>query len=266
MKADGALGLLDDAADAVGRLPAWVGLLWFTALPVRFVLAALAIRLVEMGAEAVHHAFWMRRMAFLLLATWLVSLWGRQVFVQACRHAFQSLRPPPASLLRIPPAAMAGHLVAALTVEALFWALLPTLVAPALLILLAPLAAAAAPAGGPGPVDALSALARGIGPVSRLLRLLLLFALVLPIAAVNLHWLCAAIAWLAAGIPGIRIEPWEAVLNPGNPGYAILLFSGALLLLEPFWLAAVTAHVERVRARSTGDDLRRWFAELRAAS
>jgi len=265
VKEEGALRLIDDAADVVGRLPEWVGLLWLSAMPARLLLAFLWIRLIELGPEAVHYGDWVRRMAWLLLLAWLGSLWGRQVFVGACRHALQSERPAPRALLRVPTREMAGHLAAALAVEVLFWALLPTLVAPLFLLVPAGLAAAAAPAGGPGPLESLGALWRGIGPVGRLIRLVLLFAVLVPVAAINLHFFAGALIWLAGGVASFDVTGWRRVLDWGVPSYRVLLLIGALLLLEPVWLAALTVHVERVRARGTGDDLRRWFAELRAA-
>lgn len=266
MKEDGALRLIDDAADAVGRLPAWVGLLWFTALPARLLLALLCIRMAELGADAVHYGDWIRRTAWLLLVAWLVSLWGRQLFVRACRHAFVSDRPAPRSLLRVPPREMAGHLVAALAVETVFWGLLVTFVVPVFMLLAAGLAAAAAPAGGPAPLASLRELWRGVGPLSRLVRLLLLFAIGLLFAAFNLHLFAQGALWLASGAASLDLTGWAAVLSLANPAYVVLVVAGASLLVEPLWLAALTAHVERVRARTSGEDLRRWFAELRAAA
>jgi hypothetical protein len=265
VKEDGALRLVDDAADAVGRVPAWVGLLWLTALPSRLLLAFLCVRLLELGESAVHHAFWIRRMAFLLLCAWLLSLWGRQAFVRACRHAFQSSRPAPAALLRVPIREMAAHVASALAAEALFWATLVTVAAPPFVTLGAALAAAV-PATAPSPRLALQAVWDAIAPFSRLVRLLLLFLLAVPIAGLNLHVLAHAIAWLASGFAGVDVAPWSAVLDLRNPTYTALLLTGAFLLLEPLWLASVAAHVERTRARSTGEDLRRWFSELRAAA
>jgi hypothetical protein len=266
MKEEGALRLIDDAAEAVGRLPAWIGLLWFTALPARLLLSLLCIRLLELGADAVHSGDWVRRTAWWLLAAWLVSLWGRQVFVRACRHALQSERPAPPSLLRVPPREMAGHLAAALAVETAFWTLLLTFVVPAFMLVGAGLAAAAAPAGGPGPLDSLREIGRAVGPLSRLVRLLILFAVGLCFAALNLHLMAQGALWLASGIASLDLTGWDAVLSMANPAYVVLVVAGATLLVEPVWLAALTAHVERVRARGTGDDLRRWFAELRAAA
>jgi hypothetical protein len=50
----------------------------------------------------------------------------------------------------------------------------------------------------------------------------------------------------------------------GNPRYVGLLLAGVSLCLEPVWLGALTAHVEALRARTSGEDLRAWLEELRA--
>jgi hypothetical protein len=261
---EGALRLIDDGADAVGRLAAWTGLLWITALPSRFLFALLFARLVELGPEATQYADFLRRLAYSALLAWLVSLWGRQAFVRACRHTLESDRPPPPSLLRVPARELAGYLVVALFVEALFWTLLLTLVAPVALLVAAGLAAAASRRAGPNPLDALRELGRSVGPAMRLVRLLVAFAVALAFATVNLHLFFRLGLWLASGVAGLDAASWNSVLGWRNPLYRVLIVTGAALLLEPFWLAALTVHVELLRARSSGDDLRRWFAELRS--
>ncbi len=261
---EGALRLIDDGADAVGRLAAWTGLLWITALPSRLLFALLFARLLELGAEATQYGDFLRGLAYAALLAWLVSLWGRQVFVRACRHALQSERPPPRSLLRVPARELAGYQVAALFVEALFWMLLLTFVAPVALLVGAGLAAAASGRAGPGPLEALRELGRSVGPAMRLVRLLVVFAFGLAFAAINLHLFFRLGLWLASGLAGLDTTSWDAVLGWQNPLYRVLIVTGAAMLLEPVWLAALTVHVELLRSRSSGDDLRRWFAELRS--
>jgi hypothetical protein len=248
----------------VTRLPAVVGLLWLTALPARLLLVLLCVRLAALGAGAVGYGDYLRRLAYGLLFAWLLSLWGRQVFVRCCRHALRSERPPPRALLFVPAAELAGHFSAALLIEVAFWALLPTLVLPVGFVVLAGLAAAAAPRGGQGLLAPLREVAAAAGSLSVLARLLAATALALLLAAVNLHSLSSLGLWIASGLAGAEVAPWQAVLRLANPLYAALLLAGASLLVEPFWLAALTAQVERTRARGTGDDLKRWFSELEA--
>jgi len=261
---EGALRLVDDAAEVVGRLGSWTALLWATALPSRFLLAFLASELIALGDKATAHGDWLRRLAYATLLAWLVSLYGRYVFVRACRHALQSERPPPAAFLRPVAREMAGYLGVAIVIEAVFWMLFLTAVIPLAFLVGAGLAAAAASRGGPGMLEPIRELGRSIGPSWRLVKLLFIFAFALLFAAANVHLFALGSAWLASGIPGLDTAGWDRILALRNPLYDLLVVSAALLLLEPFWLAALTDHVELVRARSSGEDLRRWFAELRA--
>jgi len=261
---EGALRLVDDAAEVVGRLGSWTALLWITALPSRLLLAFLVSELIAMGGRATAHGDWVRRLAYATLLAWLVSLYGRYVFVRACRHALQSERPPPAAFLRPVAREIAGYLGVAILIEAIFWMLFLTAVIPLALLVGAGLAAAASSRGGPGVLESLRELGRSIGPSWRLAKLLLIFAFAFLFAAINVHLFAQGAAWLASGIPGLDTTGWDRVLALTNSLYILLVICAALLLLEPFWLAALTDHVELVRARSSGEDLRRWFAELRA--
>lgn len=260
---EGALALVDDASDVVGRLGPWVGLLWITAIPARLLLALFCLRLVELGAGAAGYGLLLTRLAYLALGAWLVSLWGRLVFVRACRHALESARPLGLSGLRLPPAELASYLFAALAIEVLFWALFLTGAAPVALLVAAGLAAAAAPRAPVSLWQPLREVGASAGSLLVLLRLLLVFALAVVLAAANLHVLAHAGLWLAGGVAGQDTAAWKPVLSFSNPLYKILIAAGATLLLEPFWLAALSSHVERVRSRKSGDDLRQWFARVR---
>jgi hypothetical protein len=261
---EGALRLVDDATEVVGRLGPWTALLWITALPSRLVFAYLATELVRVGGEVAAHGDWLRRVAYLALFAWLPSLFGRYVFARACRHALQSERPPPRALLRPDAGEMAGYFVVAIALEALFWMLFLTVAIPLALLVATGLAAAASSRGGPGLLEPLRELGRSIGPSLRLVRLLLLFSVAAIFVAVNVHLLIQAALWLATGVAGFDTAGWDAVLDRKNPLYVVLVCCAVAMLLEPFWLAALTDHVELVRTRSSGDDLRRWFAELRS--
>ena len=45
-----------------------------------------------------------------------------------------------------------------------------------------------------------------------------------------------------------------------------IVTAGAIMLVEPFWIAAYVVFVRKAGAQESGDDLRAWFAELRRAS
>jgi hypothetical protein len=146
-------------------------------------------------------------------------------------------------------------------IEFLFWLLLVTLAAPVMLLLLAGLAAASAPKTAR---SALKTLFDSLGSLLLLIRLSLVFLLGLAVVLLNFHLFAQWALWAAAGLAPIDIAVWTHAVQYQNPIYLLLLLAGATLLVEPFWLSALTVHVERVRARSSGEDLRRWFDGLRA--
>jgi hypothetical protein len=45
-----------------------------------------------------------------------------------------------------------------------------------------------------------------------------------------------------------------------------MLIAGAILIVEPFWIAAQVVFVRKAGAEESGDDLRTWFDELQRAS
>lgn len=259
----GALASLDEGADMALQLHPWVALLWLTALPGRLVLLAFCVELVELGEVAPSQGRTLLRLAFASLALWLPSLWGRQVFVRACRRALEGDAGTGLQSLRVPPGQMAGALVAALLVELAFWGLLFTVVVPLALVAGAALAAVAAPRAGPRLLGGLVEMAKGSGRLLALTGLLWLCLLGVLLAGLNLHLLVALSLGLLSSVLPLDAPLWREMLEFQNPLYVGLLVLAASLLVEPFWLAAVTVHVERARSRSSGEDLRQTFEDLR---
>jgi hypothetical protein len=255
-----ALSIIDEAGDIVSRAAGFVGLLWITSLPARLSLAWFVARLLVLRKEAGHHGNELLRLAWLTLVLWLVSLWGRHVFVRATRHSLQSTLPPPSDLVRGSMVELLAYAVSAAVIELFFWMLLVTFVMPAMLLVLAGVAAAAGPKT---PRAALKTVFDGIGSLWMLLRLSFFFVLALAVVLINLHSFAQGALWAASGLAPVDVAVWTHLLQYENPTYSLLLIAGGMLLLEPFWLAALTVHVERVRARSSGEDLRRWFDGLR---
>ena len=257
----GALSIIDEAGDIVSRAAGFVGLLWITSLPARLSLAWFLARLFVLRKEAGHYGNELSRLAWLTLLLWLLSLWGRHAFVRASRHSLQSTLPPPANLLRGSMDGFLAYAISAAVIEFFFWLLMVTFAMPAMLLLLAGVAAAADPKT---PRTALKTVFDGIGSLWMLLRLSFFFLLALAVVLINLHSFAQSALWAASGLAPVDVAVWTHLLEYENPAYALLLIAGATLLLEPFWLAALTVHVERVRARGSGEDLRRWFDGLRA--
>jgi hypothetical protein len=262
-RAPGAIAALDEGIDVVTQLPAWLGVLWLTALPSRFLFAAFLVQLVTLGASAEGEGRSLLVLAYAALALWLPSLYGRQVFLRSCRRTMEGEGAATWAGLRVPLGELAGAMLAALLVEVTFWALSFTVLVPVAMVAGGALAAVAAPRGGPGLLSVLREMAAGSGRFLTLGVLLLFFLLALLLAALNLHLLFALSVWLLGSVAPIDAPVWGHLLELQNPLYLAVLGVGATLLVEPFWLAAVTVHVERVRSQQSGEDLRQAFEDIR---
>jgi hypothetical protein len=261
-------GLLDDAAELVSATAApWAGLLWLSALPLRLAQAHFAARLVELGDEAHAYGDHLRGLAVMVGVAFLVSLWGRAVFVRACVLRLRTLEPSGLDPLRLPPAGFATYVYAALAVEAAFYATCASVIAMPALALVAGLAAATLPlVEKPGllqPFRLISSSARRAVP---LVRLVFAFGAAFLLAAVNLFVLFRLGLWLAGGMMGFELTRWDGLLGLQNPRFVFVVFAGAWLIVEPWWLAALVVYVHRLRSRASGEDLRLWFGRLRSAA
>jgi hypothetical protein len=101
--------------------------------------------------------------------------------------------------------------------------------------------------------------------------ILMTYAVALLIAALNLYMGLRAGLWIATTLLGDGIERWSHLLRPvhplvpilpGEPLTIILCAVGAMLVVEPFWLASLTVYVHRTRLRQSGEDLRLRFRML----
>ena len=251
-------------------MPGWGALLVFVSLPLRFLEAHLALRLIELGAASETHFRYVVSLSWLVSLSLLPALWGRAVFVRAAALALAGGRGTGASPLRIPLPKLLSFFYVALLVELLFatigWTLLPL----PTLALLAGLAAATAFAGLDDEVERLGPLA----PLGRLVRrspspptlfaLASTFTVAVLVVFVNLFALFALILFLADGTVPADLSWWKVALSFHSPQFLLLLLAGAFSFVEPFWLAALTAGVRGARAQESGEDLFARFAELRA--
>ena len=154
-----------------------------------------------------------------------------------------------------------AHLQAALVIEVLFWATLPLCVLWPIGIALAGLGAVTAPLAGAGwwkPIRSLALPAGGLAVT----WLTLGAGVGLAIAAINLHVAALGIRWLCGAFIGLDTSAWAPLLQLSHPLYAALLVVGGGLVVEPFYLAALVAVVDRAHARTNGQDLRHWWESL----
>lgn len=268
-------GILDEAAGAVSRTAApWLGGLWLSSLPVRLMQVYMILEIRALGRACSQYGNYLWTLSLATMAALVLSLCGRAVYVRALRLSLQSGRRPGGEALRLPLRELAAYVYTALLMEALFFVLLWTFVVPvvlAVLVLFAGLAAATAHrVDRLGLVRPLREIVRAAAGLPR--GIMLVFAVAILIAWVNLFFAMHAGLWLAEGVSGWDIATLRYVLRPVHPFFPIapaellvglLVFVGASLAVEPFWLASLTVYVYRSRVRETGEDLRQRFHSLR---
>jgi hypothetical protein len=245
----GAVDLLDEGLERVTRAWGAVGAFWILALPARVAL----VELLLLATGSSRRSAPILEMSYLVLGLGLLTIYGRVVLGRAL-----SARPPVSAdrwrVLAVPAAAFARAVTATFAVLLVAMLLGFTVLVPLALL---PLLGLVAVAPGERPLTLLSGFWRLVG-----LQLLLLPGLL--VVAVNLHGvvslLAAALSSLLPGDP----QRLARALVVQNPRYLALLLGGVSLCIEPVWLGALTAHVEAVRARTSGEDLRVWLEELRA--
>ena len=270
-----AINALDAAAQLVPRVAApWMGVLWLTALPLRLLQVYFIAQLVRLDAPWKYFHYFLNLAAW-LCAAFVLSLYGRAVFVRACRFARHAPARMSLEPFKVPLADFLPYLYTALLIEIFFHLSLVLLVVWPLAIVFAGLAAAASQGiGGPkllrAPLEVLC-LAANWKP---LLGTSLIFTLALVYVYINLYMLIQALLFMAAPLLGDALPRWEFMLAPmwevfpllpANGIVTGLLCAGTVLIVEPFWLAANVELAQFARARRTGDDLRLWLARLKAA-
>jgi hypothetical protein len=259
--------ILDDTGDLISLVAApWMGVLGLAALPLRLVQADFVSRLVALGGDASRHGHLLLALAAAAAAAFVLATLGRAVFARACLLAIRTGARPGTRALAVGLTPLLTHLYLALLAEVLFFGLCLTAVAAPIAITLAALAAAVAPlAERPGLLGPLRLLAASGARAGTLLGLQVVFLVALVIAFANVAVAFHAGLWLARAVPGVDLATWAHRLSPTSPRFLLLVAAGALLVIEPFWVAAHVVYVHRLRARETGEDLRAWFERLRAA-
>jgi len=98
------------------------------------------------------------------------------------------------------------------------------------------------------------------------LALVFIFFIAFFVAFVNL-WVAFNLGkTLMTALGGFDAPRWPLLFGQGNRRFMLIVIAGAILIVEPFWIAAYVVFVRKAGAQESGDDLRAWFAELRRAS
>jgi hypothetical protein len=260
--------VLDEAAEVVAAtLSPWAALLILTSLPYRFLQAIFLDQLFEVGSEATQYGNLLGGTANLIVATVLLNLWGRAVYARACSLALGRGRVTGREPLRIKPAAFACYVLTASAAMLTGWLTLFTIFGFVVAVMFAGLAV------GTYALNervSLRAPFRLIFRYSKRVQIpfamAFVFFVAMLIGALNISFGLGLLTWLAGAIGGFDAPNWELLFSPGNRRYWFVLFAGALVLLEPFWVAAHVIYVRKAGAEESGEDLRTWFHELKEAS
>ncbi|MCU1350502.1 MAG: hypothetical protein JWO56_3532 [Acidobacteria bacterium] len=257
--------VLDETVDVVSSAAPWAAVSIVTALPYRFLQVVFIERLVELGQDAKHYANALGTLATFTIVAFLVSLVGRAVWIRACGLAQQRATLRPRDVFRVSPAALLSYLFTSALIATLFYSIWITLISVPLLIVVSGLAAGTMELNErPSLLEPLRLIKRYAKNARIVVALLLVFAIAFVIAAVNLFALFTLGLWLAHAFTTAGLSRWDVLLGFGNAHFVWLLLAGALVAVEPFWIAANVVQVRKAGAAESGDDLRHWLEELTA--
>ncbi len=235
------LALLDEAHASLRGRADLAALALIAVLPGRFVMVEMVWSVISMPADiTVHeHLAHLQRSAWWWLPLWLGGMIIRQMIADALLRRAALRLPPLTDIIR--------HLALVISLAFIFWASLPTLIMPLLLL---PVIGLAAAVPGRNPWRALGEV---IMPWTTVLVGLAFLAL-LTAATANVL-LCAQVL-LALAAPLLSTANGlqaEAVLASPLAWFLAIAIGSALI--EPAWIATAVGMAQRARARRNGDDL-----------
>lgn len=258
--------VLDEAEDVASRvLGPWGGVLWLSALPLRMLQIHFLDRLAFLGEDAPQYGRHLGELALLTTAALVAALAGRVWFVRACTLSLRTGAVPGREVWAAGAGPMLTYLYVGLFLEAAFVLTAPLVAVAPLLVLLSGLAAATSPLqSAPALVSPWRHLASQLRHLRVCLALLVVFGIALLLVYVNLYVLFRVGAWAAGGLPGVDAGAWSGLLDFGNRSFRLLLGAGAILVVEPFWLASLVVLVQQSMSRVSGEDLRIAWQRLRS--
>lgn len=259
--------VLDEATEVVSMTAApWAGLLVATTLPYRFLQALFVDQLIEVGDKATHYGNLLGGTASMIVGAIVLAFWGRAVYARACRLAHGRGTAPGRETWRVPAAALASYLLTSSAMVILGYVSLFTCVGVVVAAIFAGLSIGTAELNERvslvEPFRIIVRHARTATP----LALVFVFFCAFFVALVNLAAAFGLGVWAVGPIGGFDAPKWQLLFTGNNRRYVLMLFAGALVAIEPFWIAAQVVFVRKAGAEERGDDLRAWFEELRRAS
>ena len=264
--------ILNAAARTLLRVASpWMGVLWMCTLPLRLAQLYFVYQLQFLETPQ-HYLYYLWRLAAVVFVAFLVSLYGRAVFVRACWLSPDDASRTKLEPLKVPLNDFVPYAYTALILELFFYMGMFTLFLPIPFLVFAGLAAAASYGiGGP---KLLRALVNVFGFLNSWRSVVLLsavtlqFAIALFFVYVNLYTLVILLLMLFGSFLGSSLPMWEHIFAPGMimPKEQLatwMLLIGTSMIVEPFWLAANVELVQKIRAQKSGDDLQLWFQDLK---
>jgi hypothetical protein len=256
--------VLDEATDVVSMTAApWAGVLVATALPYRFLQALFFDQLIEVGKDASQYGRLLGGTANLTIAAILIALWGRAVYARACRLAMGRDATPGREVWRVPAAALASYFLTSSIVLVAGTLSVFTCLGLWVVAVVAGLAIGTIELNERVSVLEPFRLIRRYARTTTLLGMSFVFFCGLFVALVNLAAAFGLGVWALSAIGGFDAPRWELLFSGENRRYLLMLVAGALVAVEPFWVAAHVVFVRKAGAQERGDDLRAWFEELR---
>lgn len=260
--------VLDESAAIVSMTAApWAAVLVATTLPYRFLQAIFFDQLLEVGGDASHYGNLLGATANLTVASILLAFWGRAVYARACRLAIGRGAAPGREALRVPAVSLASYILTGSAAVLLGFVSLLSVIGPLVTVMLAGLAIGTMELNTRVSVrEPFRIVFRHARRVGIPFALVLIFLIAAFVAFVNLAAAFSLLVWLAGAIGGFDAPHWKSLFDWGNRRYMLMLIAGALVMIEPFWIAAQVVFIRKAGAQESGDDLRAWFEELKRAS
>ena len=258
--------VLDEMAAVVSRAAApWAAVVAATSLPYRFLQILFIERVRDLGTDAIHYGRALGTIANLTILAFIVSRWGRAVWARACRLSEATDATPGREAWRVPFVAFASYLFIAAVTEVLYYSTAITFIGPVLALMLAGLAIGTIELNArPGLIAPWRVIARYSKTSKQLAAFVFVFFVATLVAFINLTVAFGAGAWLVHAFTDANLARWDVLLSVSNRHYIFLLIAGAVVIVEPFWIAAHVVLVRRAGVAETGEDLRMWFRELQS--
>ena len=249
----------------------WIGVLWLTALPHRLLQVYFLFQLTIL-MEPQHYVNYLWRLSGIVFVAFIISLYGRAVFVRACYLAESSTRDTRLAPLKVPINDFVPYVYTALINELFFYLTSFTMVLFPIFIIYSGLAAATSYGiGGPKFVDAPIKAIKAAAPWRSLIALSFVYLFGTVMALINLFVLVEIALALGGDVLGAALPRWEYIFQASGFGLFpkqlltnLLLMIGATLIIEPFWLAANVDMIQKARARKSGEDLQMWFQDIKS--